>query len=143
MPSTATKAARMTKKDMEKFRRPLEEKKAMLSAEIAKTRSAEVETTEEATQDIADGKFDTSLDIRIDRSFIKNMGEHGENQQIVRMILLLAHDLNIAVIAEGVETAEQLSQIKEMHGEFVQGYLYSRPVAADQAPACLQERPVR
>ena len=54
MPSTATKAARMTKKDQEKFRRPLEEKKAQLSAEIAKTRSAEVETTEESTQDIAD-----------------------------------------------------------------------------------------
>ena len=54
MPSTATKAARMTKRDMEKFRRPLEEKKVMLSAEIAKTRSAGEETTEEATQDIAD-----------------------------------------------------------------------------------------
>lgn len=54
MPSTATKAARMTKKDMEKYRRLLDEKKASLSAEIAKTRSAEEETTEEATQDIAD-----------------------------------------------------------------------------------------
>ncbi len=55
------------------------------------------------------------------------------------MVLLLAHDLNIAVIAEGVETAEQLLQIKAMHCEFVQGYLYSRPVAADQAPDCLQK----
>jgi DnaK suppressor protein len=54
MPSTATKAARMTKKDMEKYRRLLEEKKSLLSAEIAKTRSAEEETTEESTQDIAD-----------------------------------------------------------------------------------------
>jgi DnaK suppressor protein len=54
MPSTATKPARMTKKDMEKYRRLLEEKKAVLSAEIAKTRSAEEETTEESTQDIAD-----------------------------------------------------------------------------------------
>ncbi len=54
MPSTAAKPARMTKKEMEKYRRLLEEKKASLSAEIAKTRSAEVETTEESTQDIAD-----------------------------------------------------------------------------------------
>lgn len=54
MPSTATKAARMTKKDMEKYKRLLEEKKAVLSAEIAKTRIAEEETTEEPTQDIAD-----------------------------------------------------------------------------------------
>jgi DnaK suppressor protein len=54
MPSTAAKAAKMTKKETEKYRRFLEEKKATLSAEIAKTRSAEEETTEEATQDIAD-----------------------------------------------------------------------------------------
>ena len=54
MPSTAAKAVRMSKKDMEKYRRLLEEKKTSLSAEIAKTRSAEEETTEESTQDIAD-----------------------------------------------------------------------------------------
>jgi DnaK suppressor protein len=54
MASTAAKAVRMTKKEVEKYRRLLEEKKTTLSAEIAKTRSAEEETTEEATQDIAD-----------------------------------------------------------------------------------------
>ena len=54
MPSTATKAARLTKKEMEKYRRLLDDKKASLSAEIAKTRGAEEETTEESTQDIAD-----------------------------------------------------------------------------------------
>jgi len=54
MPSTATKAARMTKQEMEKYRRLLDDKKSSLSAEIAKTRSAEEETTEESTQDIAD-----------------------------------------------------------------------------------------
>lgn len=54
MASTATKAARLTKKEMEKYRRLLDDKKSSLSAEIAKTRSAEEETTEESTQDIAD-----------------------------------------------------------------------------------------
>ncbi len=54
MPSTAAKAARLTKKEMEKYRKLLQEKKATLSAELAKTRSAEEETTEESTQDIAD-----------------------------------------------------------------------------------------
>ena len=54
MPSTAAKAVKMTKKETEKYRRLLEEKKSSLSAEIAKTRSAEEETTEESTQDIAD-----------------------------------------------------------------------------------------
>jgi DnaK suppressor protein len=54
MPSTAAKAVRMSKKEMEKYRRLLEEKKAALSVDIAKTRSAEEETSEELTQDIAD-----------------------------------------------------------------------------------------
>ena len=54
MPSTAAKAVRMSKKDMEKFRRLLEEKKSSLSSDLAKTRSAEEETSDEATQDIAD-----------------------------------------------------------------------------------------
>ena len=54
MPSTAAKTPKMNKKEMEKYRRLLEEKKNSLSAEIKKTRSAEEETTEESTQDIAD-----------------------------------------------------------------------------------------
>ncbi len=54
MPSTAAKPVKMNKKELEKYRRLLEDKKSSLSAEIAKTRSAEEETTEESTQDIAD-----------------------------------------------------------------------------------------
>ena len=77
--------------------------------------------------------------LKIDRSFIMNMGENGENQQIVRTIMLLARDLNIAVIAEGVETAHQRSLIKAMHCEFGQGYLFSRPVDGDHALAFLKE----
>ena len=76
--------------------------------------------------------------LKIDRSFIKNMGEHGENQQIVRTIMLLARDLHIAVIAEGVETDYQLSLIKSMDCEFVQGYIFSKPVDAVQALTCLK-----
>jgi DnaK suppressor protein len=79
MPSTATKAARMTKKDMEKFRRPLEEKKAMLSAEIAKTRSAEEETTEEATQDIADKAVSSYT-----REFLYSLTD-GERSTLLRI----------------------------------------------------------
>jgi len=77
--------------------------------------------------------------LKIDRSFITNMGENGENQQLVRTIMLLAHDLNITVIAEGVETAHQLSLIKSMHCEFGQGYLFSRPVDSNQALVYLKE----
>src|SRR5262245_38370916 len=54
VPSTAAKAVRRSRKEMEKYRRLLEEKKASLASDLAKTRSAEEETTEESTQDIAD-----------------------------------------------------------------------------------------
>lgn len=54
MASTAAKPVRMTKKDLERFRRLLEEKKATLASDIAKTRSAEEESSDESTQDIAD-----------------------------------------------------------------------------------------
>jgi RNA polymerase-binding transcription factor len=54
MPTSTARAARMPKKEVERYRRLLEAKKSTLSAELAKTRSAEEETTEELTQDIAD-----------------------------------------------------------------------------------------
>jgi len=54
MPSTTARAAKMPKKELEKYRRLLEEKKTALRAELAKTKNAEEETTEESTQDIAD-----------------------------------------------------------------------------------------
>jgi DnaK suppressor protein len=54
MPTTTVRAAKMPKKELEKFRRLLQEKKTSLLAELAKTRHAEQETTEESTQDIAD-----------------------------------------------------------------------------------------
>jgi DnaK suppressor protein len=54
MPTTTARAAKMPKKELEKYRRLLQEKKTALLAELAKTRHAEQETTEESTQDIAD-----------------------------------------------------------------------------------------
>ncbi len=54
MPTSAAKPVKMPKKEMEKFRRLLNEKKTSLSADIAKTRNAEEETGDDATQDIAD-----------------------------------------------------------------------------------------
>ncbi len=54
MPTTAARTAKMPKKEMEKYRRLLQQKKSSLSSDLAKTRNAEEETTEESTQDIAD-----------------------------------------------------------------------------------------
>ena len=79
MPSTAAKPAKMSKKELEKYRRLLDDKKASLSQEIAKTRSAEEETTEESTQDIADKAVSSYT-----REFLYSLtdGERGTLLQI-------------------------------------------------------------
>ncbi len=76
--------------------------------------------------------------LKIDRSFIKRMGENGENQKIVRTILLLARDMNIQAVAEGVETVSQFEQIKAMGCEYGQGYFFSKPVDGDRARALIK-----
>ena len=79
MPSTAARAARLTKKELEKYRKLLQEKKAALSAEIAKTRSAEEETTEESTQDIADKAVSSYT-----REFLYSLTD-GERHTLLRI----------------------------------------------------------
>jgi diguanylate cyclase (GGDEF)-like protein len=77
--------------------------------------------------------------LKVDRSFITRMGQAGEHSEIVRTIVTLAHDLGMTVIAEGVETAEQLEYVKQMACELGQGYLISKPLAADSAVKFLPE----
>jgi Amt family ammonium transporter len=75
--------------------------------------------------------------LKIDRSFVSNMGEGGENSEIVRTIVTLARNLGIEVIAEGVETAEQLAQLRALGCDHVQGFLFSRPIAGEEAGALI------
>ena len=70
--------------------------------------------------------------VKIDGSFVGNMDVRGENFEIVRMIVSLAHNLGMQVIAEGVETAEQFGLLKTLKCEYVQGYHFSRPVPAEE-----------
>ena len=79
--------------------------------------------------------------LKIDGSFVSNMDVRGENFEIVRMIVALAHNLGMKVIAEGVETAEQLAQLRTLQCEFAQGYFFSRPVPADAAEAIIDADP--
>jgi EAL domain-containing protein (putative c-di-GMP-specific phosphodiesterase class I) len=58
--------------------------------------------------------------------------------EIIRTIIQLAHNLRMEVIAEGVETAEQLARLKELKCEYGQGYLFSRPVDAEMAGALIK-----
>ncbi|MCA1556589.1 MAG: EAL domain-containing protein, partial [Acidobacteria bacterium] len=71
--------------------------------------------------------------LKVDRSFVVNMAEDGENVEIVRTIVSLAQNLGMNVIAEGVETPEQLSALKKLGCEYGQGYLFSKPVEAKSA----------
>jgi len=66
--------------------------------------------------------------LKIDRSFVSRMELDRENFEIVRTIVTLAHNLGMDVTAEGVETLEQLAQLKTLGCECGQGYLFSKPV---------------
>ncbi|HSI56131.1 MAG TPA: EAL domain-containing protein [Ideonella sp.] len=75
--------------------------------------------------------------LKIDRSFVMGMSGKPENIEIVRAVLTLGRSLGKRVIAEGIETVEQLSILRELGVPCGQGYLLSRPLRADQVPALL------
>ncbi|MCB2154778.1 EAL domain-containing protein [bacterium] len=68
--------------------------------------------------------------LKIDRSFVSNRITLDENLEIVRTIVTLAHNLEMSVIAEGVETEEELAQLRALRCNHVQGNYFSKPVAA-------------
>jgi EAL domain-containing protein (putative c-di-GMP-specific phosphodiesterase class I)/DNA-binding response OmpR family regulator len=70
--------------------------------------------------------------IKIDRSFISELGTNPTDEIIVKAILVMAHSLGIRVVAEGVETAAQLAVLLEHGCEVAQGYYFSRPMPADR-----------
>jgi diguanylate cyclase (GGDEF)-like protein len=80
--------------------------------------------------------------MKIDKSFVARMIESPENAEIVRTIVDLAHNLNMRVTAEGIETAEQLSQLQGMSCENVQGYFLSRPIDGKTATEYLRNGPM-
>ena len=68
--------------------------------------------------------------LKIARSFVAELGTTPESNALVAMIINLAHSLKLNVVAEGVETDGQSSLLRAMGCDFVQGYLYSKPIAA-------------
>jgi len=66
--------------------------------------------------------------LKIDRSFITGLPTDPENIVLVDAILSMARSLNLKVVAEGVETESQMNFLKDSHCQYVQGYLYSRPL---------------
>jgi PAS domain S-box-containing protein len=65
--------------------------------------------------------------LKIDRTFISKVDTDSETNEIVRIIIMLAHNLGLKVVAEGAETAEQVSILKQLKCGLVQGYFFARP----------------
>jgi EAL domain-containing protein (putative c-di-GMP-specific phosphodiesterase class I) len=78
--------------------------------------------------------FDT---IKIDQSFVRNLGSDTGSVAIVNAIVNLGRALGMSITAEGVETAEQLSTLRAERCTDVQGYLFSAPVPATDVPALI------
>lgn len=70
--------------------------------------------------------------IKIDKSFIDNITTDNQNRAIVKSIIELGHNLSLTVIAEGVETREQLDQLTALNCDVAQGYFFSKPLPADE-----------
>ena len=77
--------------------------------------------------------------LKIDRSFISKMETDSE---IVRIIIMLAHNLGLKVVAEGAETAEQVRLLKQLKCELAQGYFFARPGDHAAAQALLMSATV-
>lgn len=77
--------------------------------------------------------------LKIDRSFISPIESNGGNSEIVRTIVMLARNLGMKVIAEGVETKAQLEELKKLNCEGAQGFFFAEPMSFEQVQYFLNE----
>jgi diguanylate cyclase (GGDEF)-like protein len=77
--------------------------------------------------------------LKIDRSFVQNMFHGYEGYELVKTILQIAHSLQMAVVAEGVETIEQYLALRDLGCDFLQGYFIAQPLAAADAQTLLEQ----
>jgi diguanylate cyclase (GGDEF)-like protein len=81
--------------------------------------------------------FDT---LKIDRSFVNNVGENGENSEILQTIISLAKNLKMKVIAEGIETESQLALLRNLGCDYGQGYLLAKPMPREEMEKLLYQK---
>jgi diguanylate cyclase (GGDEF)-like protein/PAS domain S-box-containing protein len=75
--------------------------------------------------------------LKVDRAFVDHMAEDQESQEIVRAIIALGHSLRLNLVAEGVETVPQFELLKAMQCDFVQGYLFNKPLSCEDVEKLL------
>jgi diguanylate cyclase (GGDEF)-like protein len=92
--------------------------------------------------DIRDLRQSLVETVKLDRSLIGKLGAHGDEDKITLAIIELAHGLGLAVVAEGVETSEQLEFLRGSACDAVQGYLICRPLCAEDMAGWLARGPV-
>jgi diguanylate cyclase (GGDEF)-like protein len=80
--------------------------------------------------------------LKIDRSFIRDIISDQDGAEIVKAIIVMAHALRLIVIAEGVEEQEQLAFLQDNHCDEIQGYLFSKPVSAEEFENLLRQEDV-
>lgn len=80
--------------------------------------------------------------LKIDREFIKNLGQGGTHQSLVKNLINLAHSLSIGVVAEGIETQEDAIILRSLKCDVGQGYYFSRPLSCQDFRTWVQEKPL-
>ena len=78
--------------------------------------------------------------LKIDRSFIIGIGGEGSDEHIVRATIALAHNLKLKTVAEGVDSQEQLEFLQALSCDYIQGYLFSKPLLAEDFERFIEER---
>jgi diguanylate cyclase (GGDEF)-like protein len=77
--------------------------------------------------------------LKIDKSFVQDMAHSAESSAIVQAIVAMSHRLDLCVIAEGVETADQIAALRKADCDQIQGYFYSKPLAAEDCASFIRE----
>lgn len=76
--------------------------------------------------------------LKIDRSFVRDLGRDGGGAAIVKALIQLAHSLGLTVVAEGVEEASQVECLRDWRCDVIQGFLYARPLPLEEAQRLLE-----
>ena len=79
--------------------------------------------------------------LKIDKSFIRRAGQSPDGDKIIKTIVTLSDNLNLLVVAEGVESLEQFNYVRKLNCDMAQGFYFSKPLIADDIRTLLQTKP--